>query len=160
MLYTHAFVIKYCARAEWYKASCLVSLLYCSRYMYMHVYTMLVSLQLLLFVALITSLSSVAHVSCGHSHSLALAVNGQLYAWGNNEPGQLGVPSSLHSHIGQPQSVGIAYVHVHCICMHDKLLQEMLRKTGKATLHTTQSSCFSTKNWLPWSEFEPMTLTC
>ena len=33
----------------------------------------------------------VVDIKCGRTHSVALTQNGQLYSWGNNHVGQLGV---------------------------------------------------------------------
>ncbi len=42
---------------------------------------------------LIESLNNeqVIDISCGGSHSLALTIDGQVYAWGENKYGQLGI---------------------------------------------------------------------
>ena len=48
---------------------------------------------------------TVTHVSCGHSHSMAVTATGQLYAWGSNENGQLGMSSSTLTHLPQPELV-------------------------------------------------------
>ena len=40
---------------------------------------------------------SVQHVSCGHSHCIALDSHGQLFSWGDNTHGQLGVGRSESS---------------------------------------------------------------
>jgi alpha-tubulin suppressor-like RCC1 family protein len=37
------------------------------------------------------NLSDVVQISCGYAHSLALTKSGQLYAWGSNKSGQLGL---------------------------------------------------------------------
>ena len=46
--------------------------------------------------ARITSLDTlkISHVCCGHAHSLALTDQGQLYSWGEDTHGQLGLGSS------------------------------------------------------------------
>ena len=44
------------------------------------------------FPVLIENLPKIKSVACGKSHSLALAYNGKLYGWGNNEQGQLALP--------------------------------------------------------------------
>jgi alpha-tubulin suppressor-like RCC1 family protein len=42
------------------------------------------------------------HVSAGYLHSLALDSNGNIYAWGNNEVGQLGTNTLTESHVPVP----------------------------------------------------------
>jgi alpha-tubulin suppressor-like RCC1 family protein len=42
------------------------------------------------------------HVSAGYLHSLALDSNGNTYAWGNNEVGQLGTNTLTESHVPVP----------------------------------------------------------
>ena len=38
----------------------------------------------------------VRHISCGHSHTMALTERGQLYSWGDDRHGQLGLgPTNL-----------------------------------------------------------------
>ena len=40
--------------------------------------------------------SQISHIACGGRHTVALAhSNGQLFAWGENESGQLGVAPAL-----------------------------------------------------------------
>jgi alpha-tubulin suppressor-like RCC1 family protein len=46
----------------------------------------------------------VAHVACGMQHALAIADNGALFGWGNNQHGQLGIDRQ-QSVVGEPQSV-------------------------------------------------------
>ena len=41
----------------------------------------------------ITLLPSVVSIACGHYHSMALTADGEVYTWGSNENGQLGLPS-------------------------------------------------------------------
>ena len=41
-----------------------------------------------------TDLSNVSGIAAGHSHSLAFTTNGEVYAWGNNYFGQLGLGTS------------------------------------------------------------------
>ena len=38
----------------------------------------------------------VRHISCGHNHTMALTERGQLYSWGDDRHGQLGLgPTNL-----------------------------------------------------------------
>ena len=38
----------------------------------------------------------VRHIACGHNHTMALTERGQLYSWGDDRHGQLGLgPTNL-----------------------------------------------------------------
>ncbi|CRG96426.1 UVB-resistance protein UVR8 homologue, putative [Plasmodium gallinaceum] len=50
----------------------------------------------------------IKNICCGHSFSAALSVNGELYVWGRNDYGQLGIENSigdLYSHEVYPNKV-------------------------------------------------------
>jgi alpha-tubulin suppressor-like RCC1 family protein len=40
----------------------------------------------------VTGLTGVAQVAAGYDHSLALKSDGTVWAWGNNNHGQIGLP--------------------------------------------------------------------
>ena len=42
--------------------------------------------------------TTVLQAACGGAHTLALCDNGEVYAWGLNEEGQLGLGASLRAH--------------------------------------------------------------
>ncbi len=54
----------------------------------------------------IYTLSNIVQIAAGHTHSLALNSNGELYAWGSNDFGQLGYPTPNPSNVS-PSPVGI-----------------------------------------------------
>ena len=45
----------------------------------------------------------VAQIACGDRHSLALTKAGQLYAWGDNSFGQLGIGKAATGKAATPQ---------------------------------------------------------
>ncbi|KAI4838493.1 UVB-resistance protein UVR8-like protein [Plasmodium brasilianum] len=50
----------------------------------------------------------IKHICCGHSFSAALSTNGEVYVWGRNDYGQLGIENSigdLYSHEVYPNKV-------------------------------------------------------
>lgn len=49
--------------------------------------------------------SVVVQIACGMKHSLALTNNGQLYSWGLNSDGQLGLGSDIKNEI-KPKLIG------------------------------------------------------
>lgn len=51
----------------------------------------------------VNGLSDIVSVAAGYSHSLAVDYNGQVYAWGSNNSGQLGNDTTKNS--GTPQAV-------------------------------------------------------
>ena len=53
----------------------------------------------------INELTGITHISAGESHSLARKSNGTLWAWGNNEYGQLGYPTNNNSYSNLPHQV-------------------------------------------------------
>jgi alpha-tubulin suppressor-like RCC1 family protein len=53
----------------------------------------------------INELTGITHISAGESHSLARKSNGTLWAWGNNESGQLGYPTNNNSYSNLPHQV-------------------------------------------------------
>ena len=44
----------------------------------------------------------IKEVCCGHSHTLVTNVQGQIFAWGNNEYGQLGLGDNAPKFIRKP----------------------------------------------------------
>ncbi len=47
----------------------------------------------------------IVSIACSHSSSFALDMNGTVFAWGNNEFGQLGLGSNLPKHVQMPSVV-------------------------------------------------------
>ena len=47
----------------------------------------------------------IKQVWCGHEHSLAVTVEGNLWAWGNNNFTQLGIGKTAGNYVNQPQRV-------------------------------------------------------
>ena len=47
----------------------------------------------------------IREVCCGYQHTLALTINGQVYSWGNNEAGQLGLGSKAPSCVRKPKLI-------------------------------------------------------
>ena len=73
--------------------------------------------------------SGACHVVCGYSHSVALLKNEQIYTWGRNDCGQLGLGHYTHSgtpeHVTalkryQVQQVGCGYDHCVAFVAEDK----------------------------------------
>ncbi|MCE5275575.1 MAG: Ig-like domain-containing protein [Syntrophaceae bacterium] len=46
-------------------------------------------------------------VAAGESHTIALLDNGTLWAWGNNDSGQLGIDDANHTPMDTPQPIGV-----------------------------------------------------
>jgi alpha-tubulin suppressor-like RCC1 family protein len=42
---------------------------------------------------------------CGYSHTLAITMHGQVYAWGNNENCQLGLGSKAPKYVRKPKLI-------------------------------------------------------
>jgi len=53
----------------------------------------------------INELTDITHISAGTSHSLARKSNGTVWAWGNNESGQLGYPTNSNAFSSSPHQV-------------------------------------------------------
>lgn len=55
--------------------------------------------------AQVVELGGVKSIACGVSHSVALDQSGQVWAWGNNQQGELGVGSFDSDHHSRPEKV-------------------------------------------------------
>ncbi|XP_054155257.1 RCC1 and BTB domain-containing protein 1-like [Oppia nitens] len=65
----------------------------------------------------------ISNVSCGSAHSLALTESGQVYGWGNNAFGQLGIGNNLHRN--EPVKVDLKSISIKdmvCGLYHSLLL--------------------------------------
>lgn len=73
----------------------------------------------------------IKQVACGKSHSLAINVSGQLFAWGSNSSGQLGHDSDeissapkLVRSLAFKQVVQIASGHYHSLALTSGMLND------------------------------------
>ena len=55
---------------------------------------------------------AITRVSSGYSHSLGLGSDGNVYAWGNNQYGQLGNGSTVNSLIPLPAASGLTFTQI------------------------------------------------
>ena len=47
----------------------------------------------------------VIQIACGENHALALTAKGQVYSWGRDDDGQLGIKRDAHIHVAGPTHV-------------------------------------------------------
>ena len=50
-------------------------------------------------------------ISCGDAHNVALVAAGQVYSWGDNSAGQLGI-SNTYTDITKPHQITMGTAHV------------------------------------------------
>jgi hypothetical protein len=81
--------------------------------------------------------SGVCAIACGYSHSVALLKNEQLYSWGRNDCGQLGLGHYTHSPIPEHVTALSAYTvqqiecgYDHCIAFVNEIRQSDLAKSA------------------------------
>jgi hypothetical protein len=80
--------------------------------------------------------SGVCAIACGYSHSIALLKNEQLYSWGRNDCGQLGLGHYTHSpipeHITSLNSFTVQQIECgydHCIAFVNEIRAADLQKS-------------------------------
>ena len=80
--------------------------------------------------------SGVCAIACGYSHSIALLKNEQLYSWGRNDCGQLGLGHYIHSPVPEHVTALSAYTvqqiecgYDHCIAFVNEIRPSDLAKS-------------------------------
>lgn len=63
------------------------------------------------YVCLFGSEMGVSDISCGDAHNVALVPAGQMFSWGDNSAGQLGV-SHTYTDITKPRQITMAATHL------------------------------------------------
>eukprot|EP00743_Colponemidia_sp_Colp-15_P007887 GILK01008541.1.p1 GENE.GILK01008541.1~~GILK01008541.1.p1 ORF type:complete len:1250 (-),score=240.95 GILK01008541.1:92-3841(-) len=65
---------------------------------------------------------TIAHLACGGNFSLCVDIHGNMFAWGENEFGQLGLGVTSDESVERPQRVplpsGVAFVQMSCGMQH------------------------------------------
>ena len=47
----------------------------------------------------------IKEVCCGYAHTLAITINGNVYSWGNNQQGQLGLGPDAPFDVRKPKLI-------------------------------------------------------
>ena len=55
-----------------------------------------------------TSAAEACRLRCGSDHSAILTSSGQVFTWGSNKHGQLGIQTEPRSHCGQPVCLNLS----------------------------------------------------
>lgn len=50
-------------------------------------------------------------ISCGDAHNCALVAGGNVYSWGDNSAGQLGISHNSYTEITKPRQISITTGH-------------------------------------------------
>lgn len=78
--------------------------------------------------------SVIVQIACGVEHSIALTNDGDLYAWGSNRDGQLGLGSDVEAEIKPKRIIALEAVpiaFIACGGYHTVVIS----KSGKDLLH-------------------------